>query len=113
MELKTIEDVKKEIGNKVKFGKGENVSENLKPLDVLEGVVIKVTSTWEHTKDGDKCESWTANIDVVDPKDGGLHHLTSDKVFSLDHDDKDIKDFAIIDEISKYQVKIAELEAKR
>jgi len=112
-ELKTIDDIKKEIGKKVKFGKGDNVSENLKALDVLEGTITKVVSSWEHTKDGDKCMSWNANVDVIDPLDSGLHHLTSDKVFSLDHDDKDIKDFAIIDEISKYQVKIAELEAKR
>lgn len=112
MEIKTIEDVKKEIGNKVKFGKGENVSEDLKSLDVLEGTITKIMSTWEHTADGEKCTSWTANIDVVDPKDSGLHHLTTDRVFSLDHNAKDIKDIAINDQIAEYEAKIAELESQ-
>ena len=57
MELKTIEDVKKEIGNKVKFIKGDNVSENLKELDVLEGIITKIISSWEHTANGDTCVS--------------------------------------------------------
>lgn len=112
MELKTIEDVKKEIGKKVKFGKGENVSENLKALDVLEGTITKVISSWEHTVDGDKCTSWTANIDVVDPKDSGIHHLTSDRIFSLDHDAKEIKEIGILEKIVKLQDEILKLEAE-
>jgi hypothetical protein len=111
-ELKTIEDVKREIGKKVKFGKGENVSENLKSLDVLEGTITKVTSGWEHTKEGDVCISWTANIDVFDPKDSGIHHLTSDRIFSNDTKDIDIKDIAINDQIAEYEAKIAELESQ-
>jgi hypothetical protein len=113
MEIKTIENVKREIGLKVKFGKSENVSENLKVLDVLEGTITKVTSIWEHTvKDGDVCTDWTANVDVTDPKDSGIHHLTTDRVFSIDHDDKEIKDFAIIEKVAKLRAEIAELEAE-
>ena len=113
MELKTLEDIKKELGNKVKFGKGDNVSENLKVLDVLEGTITKITSSWEYTKEGDVCTSWITNIDVVDPKDGGLHHLTTDRIFSIDHDDKEIKNIAITDKVAKLQAEIADLEAKR
>lgn len=113
MELKTIKDAKKEIGNKVKFGKGENVSENLKSLDVLEGTITKITSSWEHTKEGDICMSWTAYVDVVDPLDSGLHHLTSSQIFTDDTYDKDIKNIAITDKIAKLQAEIAELEAKK
>ena len=113
MELKTIEDVKKEIGKKVKFGKGDNVSENLKALDVLEGTITKVISSWEHTvKDGDVCTSWTADVDVVDPKDSGIHHLATTRIFGLDSDDKEIKEIGILDKIVKLQAKIAELEAE-
>ena len=111
MEIKMIEDVKKEIGNKVKFGKGDNVSENLKALDVLEGTITKVTSNWEHTVDGDKCTSWVADIDVTDPKDGGLHHLTSDKIFSLDEKDDIIINIKAIEEIAILEAKIVTLEA--
>jgi hypothetical protein len=111
MELKTIDDIKKEIGKKVKFGKGDNVSENLKALDVLEGTITKVVSSWEHTKDGDKCMSWNANVDVVDPKDGGLHHLTSNKVFSLDEKNNTIVNIKVIEEIATLEAKIVELEA--
>ena len=110
-ELKTIEDLKKEIGNKVKFGKGEHLSENLKALDVLEGTITKVVSSWEHTIDGDVCKSWTANIDVIDPKDGGLHHLTTDKVFTIDEKDDTIINIAAIEEIAVLEAKIVELEA--
>jgi len=112
MELKTIEDVKKEIGKKVKFGKGDNVSDNLKALDVLEGTITKVTSSWEHTKDVDFCTDWTAYVDVTDPKDGGLHHLTADRIFSLDHDDKAIKEISILEKIVKLQDEIWALEAE-
>ena len=111
MELKTLEDIKKELGNKVKFGKGENVSENLKSLDVLEGTITKIMSSWEHTKEGDKCMSWTANVDVIDPKDGGLHHLTSDKVFSLDEKNTNIINIEVIEEINILEARIAVLEA--
>jgi len=110
-ELKTIDDIKKEIGKKVKFGKGDNVSENLKALDVLEGTITKVVSSWEHTIDGDVCKSWTANIDVIDPKDGGLHHLTTDKVFTIDEKDDTIINIAAIEEIAVLEAKIVELEA--
>ena len=112
MEIKLIGDVKKEIGNKIKFGKSENVSESLKALNVLEGTITKITSSWEHTVDDDKCTSWTANIDVTDPKDSGLHHLTSDRIFNLDHKDKDIKDIGILEKIVKLQDEILQLEAE-
>jgi hypothetical protein len=112
MEIKTIDDVKKEIGNKVKFAKGESVSENLKSLDVLEGNITKVISTWDHTIDGDVCRSWTANIDVVDPKDGGLHHLTTDKVFTIEEKDDTIINIKAIEEIAELQAKITVLESK-
>jgi hypothetical protein len=112
-EIKTIEDVKKEIGNKVKFGKSDNVSDNLKELDVLEGTITKVNSSWEHTiKDGDKCTSWTANVDVVDPKDSGIHHLATSRIFSLDHKDQEIKDIDILDKIVKLQDEILKLESE-
>ena len=111
MELTTIDDVKKEIGNKVKFGKGENVSENLKSLDVLEGTITKIMSSWEHTKEGDKCMSWTANVDVIDPKDGGLHHLTSDRIFSIDEKDDTIINIEAIEEIVALEDRITVLEA--
>ena len=111
-ELNTIEDVKKEIGKKVKFGKTDNASENLKALDVLEGTLTKVTSAWEHTVDGDVCTSWTASIDVIDPKDSGLHHLTSDRIFSLDHENKEIKEIGILEKIVKLQDEILKLEAE-
>ena len=111
MELKTIDDIKKEIGKKVKFGKGDNVSENLKSLDVLEGTITKVNSSWEHTKEGDVCTSWTANVDVIDPLDSGLHHLTSDKVFSLDEKNNTIVNIKVIEEIATLEAKIVELEA--
>lgn len=112
MELTTIDDVKKEIGNKVKFGKGENVSENLKSLDVLEGTITKIMSTWEHTtKDGDVCTSWTTYIDVVDPVDGGLHHLTSDRIFSIDEKDDTIINIEAIEEIVALEDRITVLEA--
>lgn len=112
MELKTIEDVKKEIGKKVKFGKGENVSESLKALDVLEGTITKVVSSWEHTENVNVCWSWTANIDVVDPKDSGLHHLTANRVYSIDSDDKEIKEIGILEKIVKLQDEILKLEAE-
>jgi hypothetical protein len=112
MELKMIEDVKKEIGKKVKFGKGDNVSDNLKSLDVLEGTITKVVSSWEHTKDGDFCTDWTANVDVIDPKDSGIHHLTTTRIFSLDHAGKDIKEIGILERIVKLQDEILALEAE-
>ena len=112
MELKTIEDVKKHIGNKVKFGKIDNVSENLKSLDVLEGTITKVTSSWEHTKEGDKCMSWNANVDVVDPKDSGIHHLATTRIFGLDSDDKEIKEIGILEKIVKLQDEILKLESE-
>jgi len=113
MELKTIEDVKKEIGKKVKFGKSENVSENLKELDVLEGTITKVVSSWEHTADGDVCVSWTTNVDVVDPIDGGLHHLTATRIFGLDEKDDNIVNAKAIDEIAVLEAKIAVLESSK
>jgi len=113
MELKTIEDLKKEIGNKVKFNKPESVSENLKALDVLEGTITKVMSNWEHTADGDVCVSWTTSVDVVDPKDGGIHHLTATQVFDLDENDDDIVNIKAIEEIAVLEAKIVVLEASK
>jgi len=112
MELKTIDDIKKEIGKKVKFGKGDNVSENLKVLDVLEGSITKVTSSWEHTVGGDTCTSWTANIDVIDPKDGGVHHLSSSRIFTNDTNDDDLINLTSNDEIARLQARIVELQMK-
>jgi len=113
MELKTLEDIKKELGNKVKFGRSDNVSENLKMLDVLEGTITKIVSNWEHTVNGDVCTSWTAYIDVVDPKDGGLHHLTTDRIFSLDEKDDIIINIKAIEEIAELKAKITALEASK
>ena len=113
MELKTLEDIKKELGNKVKFGKGDNVSENLKVLDVLEGTLVKVTANMEYMLNVEVCWSWTAYIDVTDPKDGGLHHLTSDRVFANDTKDDDIVNVSVIEEIAKLQTRVAELEASK
>ena len=110
MELKTIDDIKKEIGKKVKFGKGDNVSENLKALDVLEGIITKIISSWEHTANGDTCVSWTVNIDVIDPKDGGVHHLSSNRIFTDDTKDIDIVNVRIDDEINKLEERIVVLE---
>ena len=113
MELKTIEDVKKEIGKKVKFGKGDNVSENLKLLDVLEGIIVSVDSNWEHTIDSDVCKFWVAHIDIVDPNDGGTHHLTANKIFSLDEKDDNIVNAKIIEQIKELENKIVVLQASK
>jgi len=112
MEIKTIEDVKKRIGLKVKFGRDDNVSENLKVLDVLEGSITKVTSNWEHTANGDTCVSWTTNVDVVDPRDGGIHHLTATRIFDLDEKTDDIINASINDELIKLEERKVELVAK-
>jgi hypothetical protein len=48
---------------------------------------------------------------VVDPKDGGVHHLTSDKVFTIDEKDDTIINITAIDEIAVLETKIAALEA--
>ena len=111
MELKTIEDIKKELGNKVKFSRDDNVSENLKALDVLEGTLIKVTAIMDYMFNIEVCWSWTAYIDIVDPKDGGLHHLTATRVFSLDEKDGTIINIKAIEEIAILEATIITLEA--
>jgi hypothetical protein len=111
MEITDIESAKKEIGNKVKFGKID-VPENLKEFDAITGTLIKFLAVMEYAKE-DKILSLTYHVDVVDPKDGGIHHLTTDRIFSIDDKDADIKNIAIIDEIAKLDVRKAELEAQR
>ena len=112
-EITTIEDAKSQIGQKIKFGKDESVSENLKALDVLEGTITKIVSTWVHTVDGDICTSWTTSVDVVDPKDGGLHHLTATRIFDLDEKADNIINAVAIDEIAALQAKIVVLESSK
>ena len=113
MELKTIEEAKTKIGIVVKFCPDENVSENLRGLKVLPGTITKITSNWEHTKDGDVCINFQTNIDVVDPKDGGLHHLTAQRIFTNDTKDKDIVNINAVDEIEKLRARLVELEASK
>ena len=111
-EIKTLEEAKAKIGQVVKCCDNSQV-ENLKGIDVLSGTVVKILSSWEHTKDGDKCLSFTTNVDVVDPVDGGVHHLTSEKVFIADTKDDDVKNVTVNEEVAKLQARIIELEASK
>ena len=113
VEIKTIEKAKLKIGNIVKFAPEGEVSENLKGLKVLSGTITKITSNWEHTKEGDICIGFQTSIDVVDPKDGGLHHMTAKRIFDDVEKEFDIVNVAAIDEIVKLQAKIVELEASK
>lgn len=111
MELKTIEEAKLKIGNVVKFAPEGEVSENLKGLKVLSGTITKITSNWEHSKDGDKCTSFQTNVDVVDPKDGGLHHMTGTRIFTDDAKELDIINVSENDELAKLQKRMDEILA--
>jgi hypothetical protein len=113
MEIKTIEEAKLKIGGVIKFAPDGAVSENLKGLKVLSGTIIKITSTWEHTKEGDVCISFQSNIDVIDPIDGFPHHMTATRIFDDIEKDMDIVNVASIDEIAKLQARIVELEASK
>jgi hypothetical protein len=113
MEIKTIEEAKAKIGNVVKFAPDGELPENLKGLKVLSGTITKITSTWEHTKDGDKCVSFQNSIDVIDPVDGFPHHMTATRIFDDIEKDMDIVNVASIDEIAKLQARIVELEASK
>lgn len=46
-------------------------------------------------------------------KDGGLHHLTSDRIFSIDEKNADIVNIDTINEIAELQGRIAVLEASK
>ena len=109
-EIKTLEEAKAKIGQVVKCGNNSE-TENLKGIDVLSGTVVKILSSWEHTKDGDKCLSFSPSVDVVDPVDGGLHHLTLDKIFTTDTMDDDVKNVAVNDEVAELQARMDELLA--
>ena len=50
------------------------------------------------------------NIDVIDPKDGGVHHLSSNRIFTDDTKDIDIVNVRIDDEINKLEERIVVLE---
>lgn len=109
-EIKTIEEAKDLIGREVHF-RIENIPhENLKGLDVLSGVVRSIESSWIYTKDGDVCTRWTASIDVTDPKDGGVYHLSSNRIFTDDTKDIDIVNVSIDEEINKLAERIVILE---
>lgn len=110
-ELKTIEEAKLKISNIVKFAPEGGVSENLKGLKVLSGTITKITSTWEHTKDGDVCKSFQNSIDVIDPKDGGLHHMTAKRIFTDDVKELDIINVSENDELAKLQTRMGEILA--
>jgi hypothetical protein len=111
MELKTIEEAKLKIGGIVKFAPEGEVSENLKGLKVLSGTITKITSNWEHTKEGDVCVGFHNYIDVIDPKDGGLHHMMGTRIFTDDVKEIDIINFAENDELAKLQKRMDEILA--
>jgi hypothetical protein len=111
MEIKTIEEAKALIGRLVKFVPEDGISINLRGLKVLSGELMKITSNWEHTKDGDVCVNFQNNIDVVDPKDGGLHHVIAKKIFTDDVKDDDVINFAENDELIKLQKRMDEILA--
>jgi hypothetical protein len=113
MEIKTIEEAKSRIGRLVKFVPEDSVSVNLRALKVLSGALVKITSNWEHSKEGDVCVDFQNCIDVVDPKDGGLHHITAKRIFDDVEKDADIINIDAINEITKLQARIAELEASK
>ena len=110
MEIKTIGEAKNSIMGRVKFGKTENLPENLKDSFVLEGIITEITSTWKHSNSGDICVGFVCSVDVIDPLDGGLHHFTTNRIFSIDERDVDIKNIAITDEIAKIDLRKTELE---
>ena len=106
-EIKTVEEAKGLIGREVHF-RIENIPhENLKSLDVLVGVVMSIGSNWTYDKDGEVCNSWIANIDVTDPKDGGLYHLSSNRIFTDDTKDIEIINASILAEKAVLEDKIA------
>jgi hypothetical protein len=108
-EIKTIEGAKDLIGLDVHFRIEDIPHENLKVLDILSGVITSIDSNWSYTRDGDVCKSWTANIDVTDPKDGGLYHLSSNKIYAEDTQDIEIINESVNAQIFKLESQITAL----
>ena len=107
-EIKTLDEAKAVIGKEVKLAYNkETMSKDLEGVDVLTGTVRKIISTWEHTKDGDKCVSFTYDkIDVVDLVNGGLHYVKPEKAFVVGTQDDDIINVAVNAEVAKLQAKM-------
>jgi hypothetical protein len=111
MEIKTIEEAKERLGRLVKFVPDDDVSVNLRGLKVLSGALIKITSNWEYTKDGDVCVSFQNYIDVIDPIDDGLHHICAKTIFTDDVKDDDVINATENEELAKLQRRMDEILA--
>ena len=112
MKITSIDDAKLQLDKQIKFF-STDAPENLQGLDSFTGTVKSISSSWEYTKDGDKCTSFSCHVDVTDPVDGGLHHMNTSEIFSIDTEDIDIKNVEINDKIAKLQTEVIELEASK
>jgi len=113
MELTKIDDIKKEVGNKIKCSKTTDLPANLQDKTAFEGVLLGGFYTTTFDKGGEKITDFNYNVDVVDPKDGGIHHLPVKRLFSLDSTEEEVANMPIDDQIAIHQAKIAELEAQK
>jgi hypothetical protein len=113
MELTKIEDIKKEVGNKIMCAKADNLPENLQDKTAFEGVLISGFYTTTFDKEGEKITDYSYNVDVVDPIDHGIHHLSVKRLFSLDSQEADVSNAGIDDELAILAKRQAFLEAQK
>ena len=105
----TFEEAKLKINQKVKCVLERKI-DHFEEGQIVEGTLIKVIYSSEVTKDKESVVSFTAFVDVTDPVDGGIHHITSETIFDIEEKSSNIEEVKKAERIAVLEAELAVLK---
>lgn len=107
MKIETYKEAKEYINKQIKFIY-EPMPANLVGVEPI-GILTKLEFFGVYDKNGEIINTWHAFIDVVNTIDGFIHHFETSDIWTIDSDEKTIRNYDIIKRIEAIEAEKQEL----